>query len=108
MKKLIIILAIAMAGPGSFVALAQEGGGKGSPGAHGRPRDRGGPGNAEYYKISPAQDPLGPTEGFVLAQVVRGAGWPHSPVFCRSAFRHGPIPEDKRHTHLGFRVVLVR
>ena len=45
---------------------------------------------ADYYKKSPAADPLGHFHAAV--RVARGGGWRTSPQFCRSASRDGGPP----------------
>jgi formylglycine-generating enzyme required for sulfatase activity len=59
----------------------------------------------EYYRLSPAVDPLGPTSG--AKRVVRGGSWAAYPVACRCAFRDALDPGSSS-TSLGFRVVLER
>jgi formylglycine-generating enzyme required for sulfatase activity len=60
--------------------------------------------DANYYKTSPPKDPPGPGAGG--ERVLRGGGWPHGPVTCRSTFRHH-YGTGHRNDSLGFRVVQV-
>jgi formylglycine-generating enzyme required for sulfatase activity len=57
---------------------------------------------SEYFANSPGDDPTGPPEG--STRVLRGGGWGHPPVYCRSANRTGVEPAF-RHAGIGFRVV---
>jgi sulfatase modifying factor 1 len=59
--------------------------------------------DAEYYAKSPAADPQGPGAGSF--RVIRGGGWDHDPVGCRSASRDFDAPTH-RDKDIGFRVVL--
>jgi formylglycine-generating enzyme required for sulfatase activity len=62
----------------------------------------------DYYKNSPAEDPPGPANGFMMgdkpAKVMRGGSWALDAIACRSACRKGR-PADYRMPHAGFRVV---
>jgi uncharacterized protein (TIGR02996 family) len=57
-----------------------------------------------YYGNSPAQDPLGPSNG--SARVIRGGCWRGSGQSCRAAFRGESMP-SYRNFALGFRVAAV-
>ncbi|MBR5160343.1 MAG: SUMF1/EgtB/PvdO family nonheme iron enzyme [Thermoguttaceae bacterium] len=57
-----------------------------------------------YYQSESASDPTGPSIG--AFRVFRGGGWSLDADFCRSAFRHGFYPGDRR-CDLGFRCVNV-
>jgi formylglycine-generating enzyme required for sulfatase activity len=57
---------------------------------------------ANYYAISPVDDPRGPASG--TARIVRGGNWQFAPASCRSASRFAYQPL-KRGAFLGFRVV---
>jgi formylglycine-generating enzyme required for sulfatase activity len=57
-----------------------------------------------YYKVSPHNDPPGPTSG--SHRVRRGGSWLHHAGDCRSALRDRGEPGD-RGNNLGFRVSLV-
>jgi formylglycine-generating enzyme required for sulfatase activity len=59
----------------------------------------------DYYRRSPAVDPIGPAKGG--EHILRGGAWPNIPSYCRSAFRSYSGPTDHGPGH-GFRVVLVR
>ena len=54
-----------------------------------------------YYKVSPSEDPCGPTEATL--RVIRGGGWFGPPRTCRSGYRHRHDPAF-RNLSLGFRV----
>ena len=56
-----------------------------------------------YYKSSPADDPMGPRAG--TGRVLRGGSWFNPPRYCRSAVRaaHPAVPG---HCGIGFRVVM--
>ncbi|MFT5523979.1 MAG: sulfatase modifying factor 1 [Pirellulaceae bacterium] len=56
----------------------------------------------DYYASSPAVDPVGPALG--TRRVSRGGSWYDHPENCRSASRHGHMP-DGRNPLLGFRVL---
>jgi formylglycine-generating enzyme required for sulfatase activity len=57
----------------------------------------------DYYGNSPAQDPLGPSNG--SNRVFRGGGWVGNGQGCRAANRmHAP---SRRYDYLGFRVAAV-
>jgi formylglycine-generating enzyme required for sulfatase activity/tRNA A-37 threonylcarbamoyl transferase component Bud32 len=56
----------------------------------------------KYYEQSPTDDPRGPTSGNLA--IMRGGGFEVGPAQCRSAFRF-PMPPDRRHIVIGFRVV---
>ena len=58
---------------------------------------------AGYYKVSPRQDPPGPTSG--VYRVLRGGSWKNQAVTCRSAYRNALTPNQRQPT-IGFRVVL--
>ena len=58
-----------------------------------------------YYKESPAQDPLGAGGG--TARVNRGGSWQTPGFLCRSATR-GYDPPNERNQLLGFRLVRVK
>jgi uncharacterized protein (TIGR02996 family) len=58
----------------------------------------------DYYGKSPAQDPLGPSNG--SRRVFRGGGWSHGGGNCRAAYRRGGTP-SLRYVALGFRVAAV-
>jgi uncharacterized protein (TIGR02996 family) len=57
-----------------------------------------------YDGNSPAQDPLGPSNG--SGRVIRGGGWFNFGQNCRAAFRREGTPSS-RDCHLGFRVAAV-
>jgi uncharacterized protein (TIGR02996 family) len=58
----------------------------------------------DYYGKSPAQDPLGPSNG--SNRVIRGGSWGGYGQSCRAANRHGLRP-SYRLGYLGFRVAAV-
>jgi formylglycine-generating enzyme required for sulfatase activity len=58
----------------------------------------------DYYGNSPAQDPLGPSNGSL--RVIRGGGWDDYGQSCRAANRAGYSPSG-RYFSLGFRVAAV-
>ena len=58
----------------------------------------------EYYKSSPENDPLGPTEA--ADRVVRGGCWWGGAWSCRAAIRYGLVPLSRLGS-LGFRVAAV-
>jgi uncharacterized protein (TIGR02996 family) len=58
----------------------------------------------DYYGKSPAQDPLGPSNGSY--RLFRGGGWSHGGGSCRAAYRRGGTP-SLRYVALGFRVAAV-
>jgi uncharacterized protein (TIGR02996 family) len=58
----------------------------------------------DYYGNSPAQDPLGPSNGSL--RVIRGGSWGGYGLDCRAANRHGLTP-SRRFYYLGFRVAAV-
>jgi formylglycine-generating enzyme required for sulfatase activity len=48
-----------------------------------------------YYKISPANDPAGPTSpGNDVQRVMRGGSWKSTPEMCRTTFRQGQKTGD--------------
>jgi formylglycine-generating enzyme required for sulfatase activity len=57
-----------------------------------------------YYGKSPAQDPLGPSNGSF--RVIRGGGWSNNGLNCRAAVRRRGPPSG-RGLDLGFRVAAV-
>jgi formylglycine-generating enzyme required for sulfatase activity len=59
---------------------------------------------ADYYRISPREDPPGPAEGTHYSR--RGGGWYHAGPHCRSAHREAR-PFSLRIVDTGFRVVLL-
>ena len=64
----------------------------------------------DYYRDSPARDPLGPPEGVLptgfktFFMVVRGGCWLDDSRACRSAYRFRAVPQT-RYRLIGFRVV---
>jgi uncharacterized protein (TIGR02996 family) len=58
----------------------------------------------DYDGNSPAQDPLGPSNG--SRRVLRGGGWISGGRYCRAAYRNGITPAH-RAGHVGFRVAAV-
>jgi formylglycine-generating enzyme required for sulfatase activity len=58
----------------------------------------------DYYGNSPAQDPLGPSNG--SRRVLRGGGWNALGRYCRAAYRGRGSP-SVRDYYLGFRVAAV-
>jgi uncharacterized protein (TIGR02996 family) len=58
----------------------------------------------DYYGNSPAQDPLGPSNGSL--RVFRGGSWDGFGQGCRAAYRHGYAPSSWSIV-LGFRVAAV-
>jgi formylglycine-generating enzyme required for sulfatase activity len=57
----------------------------------------------DYYAVSEAKDPLGPSEG--VMRLVRGGSWVNDDVsMLRCAYRH-QVPPDTYAYSLGFRVV---
>jgi len=58
--------------------------------------------DSDYYEVSPAEDPLGPTEG--PKQVIRGGSWNYIAKGCRNAARASKTPET-RSFEVGFRPV---
>ena len=59
--------------------------------------------DADYYKVSPKEDPPGPKEG--TERVVRGGSWMNTGKACRSAQRNKLDPALTNYG-LGFRVVM--
>ena len=59
--------------------------------------------DAEYYKRSPAADPVNADKGTKRAE--RGGSWAFTPDYCRAAFRFALGPADSYDT-LGFRILL--
>ena len=55
----------------------------------------------DYYRVSPMDDPRGPSTSSI--RVVRGGGWSYPASFCRSAYRSGGVP-SVRSFNLGFRL----
>ena len=55
----------------------------------------------DYYKDSPANDPLGPTSGGI--RVMRGGSFDYLWFLVRSAKRHIHFPSG-RGKHIGFRL----
>jgi formylglycine-generating enzyme required for sulfatase activity len=55
----------------------------------------------DYYTSSPESDPPGPSEA--TRRVCRGGSWSFEARYCRSAFRGG-LPPSNRKPDLGFRV----
>jgi formylglycine-generating enzyme required for sulfatase activity len=60
--------------------------------------------SADYYPISPTNDPRGP-DGPLTARVIRGGSWADSCDIMRSSARRFRSPSSPRHT-VGFRCVL--
>jgi formylglycine-generating enzyme required for sulfatase activity len=60
---------------------------------------------ADYYKASPWEDPLGPSQA--TSRVIRGGSWGFSPRGVRSALRYRGAP-GLRDGGLGFRVARVQ
>jgi formylglycine-generating enzyme required for sulfatase activity len=60
--------------------------------------------NKDYYKVSPKEDPAGPSDGGT--RVLRDGRWSNSLSDCRSACRGSSVPSG-RYDSYGFRVVLV-
>ena len=58
--------------------------------------------NGEYYSVSPAQNPQGPTSGF--EKILRGGGAIADPEYCRSTFR-GAWDAGGTMDYVGFRIV---
>jgi formylglycine-generating enzyme required for sulfatase activity len=56
----------------------------------------------DYYKQSPAKDPMGPASG--SSRVLRGGSWGGNTRFTRSADRYGN-DADNRNDYRGFRLV---
>jgi formylglycine-generating enzyme required for sulfatase activity len=54
-----------------------------------------------YYKLSPSEDPCGPS--VAMYRAFRGGGWSLNPRDCRSALRSRNAP-GSRNDYLGFRV----
>ena len=59
--------------------------------------------SANYYKVSPVDNPTGPLSG--TFKVLRGGAWDNLPKECRSSRRH-PKEPDCTYTSHGFRIVL--
>jgi formylglycine-generating enzyme required for sulfatase activity len=57
--------------------------------------------SADYYAISPADDPAGPDSG--LNRIIRGGGRSHRLSQCRTAYRYNR-PQAYRFSSLGFRL----
>jgi formylglycine-generating enzyme required for sulfatase activity len=57
-----------------------------------------------HYGNSPAQDPLGPSNGSF--RVFRGGGWSNDGLYCRAASRYRDSPSSQDF-YLGFRVAAV-
>jgi formylglycine-generating enzyme required for sulfatase activity len=57
--------------------------------------------DADYYGVSPKDDPTGPADG--VHKVVRGGSWMVSDAHCRSAARFWLAPGEKKE-YVGFRV----
>ncbi len=60
---------------------------------------------ADYYRVSPAKDPVGPASG--EEKVLRGCSWYNQPDVCFVATRDRYAPE-RRLYYNGFRVVAVK
>ena len=66
--------------------------------------------DANYYRDSPTEDPLGPPVGVMPTDfgnyylVIRGGSWMDEARACRSAYRFRAMPEN-RYEVIGFRVV---
>jgi len=58
----------------------------------------------DYYRVSPTDDPPGPSKGDT--RVLRGGGWESPGALCRSACRHHAEPSHRFNT-VGFRVMRV-
>ena len=58
---------------------------------------------ADYYQVTPASDPQGPTDG--TERVIRGGSWMHSDYFTGSGVRSKIMP-SAANASIGFRVVL--
>ncbi|MCP4581790.1 MAG: formylglycine-generating enzyme family protein [candidate division Zixibacteria bacterium] len=58
------------------------------------------PYDKDYYKSSPADNPLGPEKG--KFKVIRGGGWHTGPYCCRLYFRNA-LPTGLRDINVGFR-----
>ena len=56
---------------------------------------------ADYYKNSPASNPVGPSTG--SSRVCRGGSWGDGPASCRVAYRYYGTP-GYRSSILGFRL----
>jgi formylglycine-generating enzyme required for sulfatase activity len=56
---------------------------------------------ANYYRVSPVDDPRGPSSG--AERVIRGGAWDKFGAHCGSAFRTGKPRNDKGY-NTGFRV----
>jgi formylglycine-generating enzyme required for sulfatase activity len=61
--------------------------------------------DAEYYAVSPADDPTGPDSG--SGRVHRGGSWFTGPADARSAGR-SPATPDHRGNGTGFRVAMTQ
>ncbi len=59
--------------------------------------------DAEYYGISPKDNPKGPLGGGY--RVLRGGSWGGTPLYIRTAYRLKLIP-DSRHYDVGFRLAI--
>jgi len=58
--------------------------------------------DANYYRNSPSQDPLGPATG--LSRVLRGGTWNRTPWYVRASYRVRVLP-GLRSPDIGFRCV---
>ncbi|MDQ1353295.1 MAG: hypothetical protein QG657_3601 [Acidobacteriota bacterium] len=58
----------------------------------------------DYYKISPAKNPMGPAHGSV--RVRRGGSCVNAVWFCRAVSRNGSSPAH-RADHIGFRLMMI-
>ncbi|MCW5203670.1 formylglycine-generating enzyme family protein [Desulfobulbus sp. US4] len=58
---------------------------------------------AECHKHDTVENPQGPEKG--TYRVLRGGGYFYSPVYCRSVYRDGNEPGNRRR-YIGFRLVL--
>ena len=47
--------------------------------------------NSDYYKVSPTDDPTGPTKGSYRYRVFRGGSWADGAEYSRSTFRRGGL-----------------
>ena len=57
----------------------------------------------DYYSKSPAENPEGPAQG--TGRLLRGGSSYRLPMYCRTAYRNGLTP-DNRKTGIGFRIVV--
>jgi formylglycine-generating enzyme required for sulfatase activity len=61
---------------------------------------------ADYYKISPAENPMGPEKG--LYRVIRGGSWVDDEALCRVTTRIKSFDINRGYDNISFRLVRVK